>query len=233
MESILNLRAIALTIVVAVLAGCATPQVSLKKQAQTNIERVDVILTIPQNNLDVTVQATEGGSGGLLGSLLAAAIDEARRSSAEKAAAPMFEPLRDYDFRTVMLNASTDALTKIDKVKVAMPLRVEVVASDSSKRIAFDQSTASAVLYCNVNYRLQSGNLIVTASAEMYPKIEMLKQFRSKPEETNPLNSGNVIYRNTFTFTKQAVTPTVIKEYLSEAASNVARQLAADLNHGL
>jgi len=60
-----------------------------------------------------------------------------------------------------------------------------------------------------------------------------LKQFRNKPEETNPLNIGNVIYRKIFTFTKQAVTPITIKENLSEAATNVARQLAADLNHGL
>jgi hypothetical protein len=67
----------------------------------------------------------------------------------------------------------------------------------------------------------------------MYPKTEMLKQFRNKPEETDPLNSGNVIYRKTFTFTKQAVAPSVIKESLSEAAANIAHQLAADLNHGL
>jgi len=229
----LNLKAIALTIVVALLAGCATPQISMTKQAQATIERVEVILMIPQNNLDVTVQATEGGGGGFLGVLVAAAFDEARRSKAEKEAAPMLETLRDYDFRIVMLNASTDALIKIDKVKVGIPLCVEVVASDSSKRIAFDQSTASALLYCNVDYRLQSGNLIVTANAEMYPKTEMLKQFRNKPEETDPLNSGNVIYRKTFTFTKQAVAPSVIKESLSEAAANIAHQLAADLNHGL
>ena len=228
----MNIRAITLIVVIAALTGCAAPQISLTKQAQTNIDRVDGILTIPQNNLNVTVQATNPGNSGLLGALIVAAIDSARQSNAEKAAAPMLEPLRDYDFRSVMLNASTDALTKIVKVKV-MPLRVEVVASDSSKRIAFDQSTASAVFFCNVGYRLESGNLIVTAYAEMYPKIDRLKQFRNKPEEANPLDSGNVIYRKTFTFTKQAVTPITIKENLSEAATNVAQQLAADLNHGL
>jgi hypothetical protein len=233
MESIVNLRAITLTIVVAALAGCATPQISLTKQAQANIDRVDGVLTIPQNNLDVTVPATNPGNTGLLGALIAAGIDSVRRSNAEKAATPMLEPLRDYDFRTVMLGASTDALTKIDKVKFAMPLRVEVVASDSAKRIAFDQSSASAIFFCNVGYRLESGNLIVTASAEIYPKTETLKQYRNKPEETNPLDRGNVIYRKTFTFTRQAVTPTTIKESLSEGGTNVARQLAADLNHGL
>ena len=229
----MNLRTVALTIVVTALAGCAAPQISLTKQAQSNINRAEGILEIPQNNLDVTVQATNPGNTGLLGALIVAAIDSARQSSAEKAAAPMLEPLRDYDFRTVMLDASTDALAKIDKVKFGTPLRVEVVASDSAKRIAFDQSTASAILFCNVSYRLESGNLIVIAGAEMYPKADSLKQFRNTPNETNPLDSGNVIYRKTFTFSKQAVTPTTIKENLSEAATNVARQLAADMNHGL
>ena len=229
----MKLRTLALIIVVTALAGCAAPQFSLTKQAQLNIDRAEGILTIPQNNLDVTVQATNAGNSGLIGALIVAAIDSARRSNAETAAAPMLETLRDYDFRTVMLDATTDALIKIDKVKFGMPLRVEVVASDSAKRIAFDQSTASAILFCNVSYRLESGNLIVVAAAEMYPKVDSLKQFRNKPNETNPLDSGNVIYRKTFTFSKQAVTQNTIRGYLSEAATSVAGQLAADLNHGL
>jgi hypothetical protein len=222
-----------LTIFVAALAGCAIPQVSLKPQAQENIDRIDGILIIPQNNLDVTVQATNPGNTGILGALIAAGIDSARQSSAEKSAAPMLEPLRDYDFRTVMLGASTDALTKLDKVKFSTPLRVELVASESARRIAFKQATASAILFCNVGYRLQTGNLVVTVRAEMYPKKDALKQFRNKPEESDPLDRGNVIYRKTFTFVKQAVTPTTIKDDLSEAAASVARQLAADLNEGV
>ncbi|MGO9444233.1 MAG: hypothetical protein ACLPXB_05565 [Thiobacillaceae bacterium] len=229
----MKLRVFALTLAVAALAGCASPQMSLTKQAQANIEQVEGILTIPQSNLDVTVQATNPGNTGLIGALIAVAIDAARQSSAEKAAAPLLEPLRDYDFRTAMLNASTDALTKMDKVKIMMPLHVEVVASDASKKIAFEQTAASAILFCNVGYHLESGNLIVTANAEMYPKIEKLREFRNKPDETNPLNGGNAIYRKTFTFVKQAVAPITIKEDLSEAATSVASQLAADLNGGI
>jgi len=229
----MNFKIFAIIIVSIALSGCATPQIPLSKQAQSNIDRVEGIFIIPQNNLDVTVQATEGGSGGFLGVLLAAALDSARQSSAQKAAAPMLEPLRGYDFRTVMLDASNDALTKIDKVRFEMPLRVNVVASDSARRIALDKSTASALLFCHVNYRLELGNLIVTANAEMYPKINTLKQFRSKPDESNTLDIGNVIYKNTFTFSKQAVTPANIQESLTEAAANIAHQLATDLNHGL
>ena len=108
-----------------------------------------------------------------------------------------------------------------------------MIAADSAKRIAFDQSTASAIFFCNVGYRLESGNLIVTVNAEMYPKAEALKKYRNMPEEENPINRGNAIYRKAFAFSQQAVTPETIKANLSEAATKLASLLAADLNHGI
>lgn len=229
----MNLRAVVLAVGLGVLTGCAAPQISMTKQVQTNIEKVQGTLEIPQNNLDVTVQATNPGNTGLIGALVATAIDSARQSSAEKEAAPILNSLRDYDFRVVMLKASNDALTQIDKLKFDIPLRVDQVSSDSARRIAFDQSTASAVLFCKVGYRLEHGRLIVNATAEMYPKVAALKAFRAKPDESNPLSEGNAIYRKTFTSVKQAITPNNVQASLSEAAANVARQLAADLNHGI
>jgi hypothetical protein len=215
------------------LTGCAAPQVPITKLAQSNMERVEGVLVIPQSNLDVSVQATNPGNTGLIGALIASAIDSARQSSAEKDAAQILEPIRNYDFRAVMLSASNDALGKIDAVKFALPLRVEVVASDSATRIAFDQSAASAILFCNIRYRLESGNMIVTANAEIYPKAHALKQFRNKANETNPVDAGNVIYRRNFTFTKEAITAATVKEALDEATKNIADQLAADINHGI
>lgn len=223
----------AFTILMATLAGCATPQISLTKQAQTKMGRVDGILTIPQNNLEVTVPSTNAGSSGLIGVLVVAAIDSVRQANAEKAAAPIMEALQGHEFRPVMASAVKDALSKIDKVKVEMSPRVETVASDSAKRIAFDHSPASAVLFCKVGYRLESGSLIASISAEMFPKAAPLKQFSKKPQVDNPLDAGNAIYRKTFSFTKQAVTATTIQGSLAEAASSLAQQLAADLNHGL
>lgn len=229
----MNLRIIALTLFVSTVVGCAAPQISLTQQVQTNIDQVQGILTIPQNNLNVTVQATNPGNSGLIGALVVMAIDSARQSRAEGAATPVLETLRDYDFRVVMLNATNEALAKIDKLKVVIPVRVETIASDSARRISFDESSASAILFCNVGYRLEAGNLMVAAVAEMYPKKAALKQFRNKPEETNPLEAGNVIYRKTFAFTKQAIAASNIKASLNEAATSIASQLAADLNHGI
>lgn len=229
----MKLKQLALLAGLLVLTGCVAPQVPMSKQVQSNLNQVEGILVIPQSNLNITVQATNPGNTGAIGSLIASAIDAMRRSSAVKEAAPITQPLQDYDFRAVMLNATNEAIGKIDQIKVNLPLRLDIVGSESSNRINFDNSTASAVLFCNVRYHMEEKNLFVTADAEIYPKLEVLKQFRNKPMETNPLDSGNVIYRKTFTFTKQAITPAIIKDALTEAANSIAAQLAADLNHGI
>lgn len=194
----MDIRVFALLCSVVVLTGCATPQVSMTKQLQDNLERVESVLIIPQNNLDITVQPTNPGNSGLLGALIAVAIDSSRRSSAEQDAAPILESLQSYDFRNVMMEASVGALNNLDKVRLVMPPRVEVVESESARRIAYDQSSESAILFCRIGYKYQSGNLIVTANAEIYPKKILLKQYRIRPEETNPLNDGNAIYRKSF-----------------------------------
>lgn len=215
------------------LSGCATPQVPLTKQVQSNIGNMNGILVIPQNNLDVTVQATNPGNTGLIGVLVAAAIDSARRNNAQKAATPLLEPLRDYDFRAVMQDSSNNAISKLNTLKLAAPVQIEQIDSGSRKRIDYDQSSASAVLFCNIRYRLESGDLIVTAIAEMFPKATSLMQYRSKPSDSDPLSEGNAIYRKTFMFSKQAVTPENIKEGLNEAANSIAVQLADDLDHAI
>ncbi len=229
----MQLQRFILLVLFLALTGCATPQVPMSKQVQSGLNQVEGILVIPQNNLDVTVQATNPGNSGLLGALLASAIDSMRRSSAEKEAVPITQPLQGYDFKAVMLGATNEALSKVDKIKITLPVRVENVDSESTARIAFDQSSTSAVLFCKIRYRLESGNLIVTTDAEIYPKLDSLKQYRNKPVETNPLDAGNVIYRRSFAFTKQAIAPEIIRDSLNEAANNIASQLAADLNHGI
>lgn len=229
----LRFKIISAVFIAFVLTGCAAPQISMTKQAQASIEQVEGVLTMPQSTLAVTVPATNPGNTGLLGALIAAGVDSARQSSAEKTAAPILETLRGYDFNAVMLAEVTETLGKTENLKFAMPLRVDTVDSDSAKRIAFDKSKASAVLFCRVYYRLESGNLIVTSNLEMFPKDNALKQFRSKPQDSNPIDEGNAIYRKTFTFTKQAITSTNVKSGLAEAAKSLSKQMAEDLNHGL
>ena len=225
-----------LTVFISILAfitGCATPQISLTKQTQENIGSADSVLFIPQNNLDVTVPASNPGNSGLIGALIVAGIDSARRSNAEKEASPIIQQLQDYDFRTVMLNTLSAEIPKIATIKFNTPSRLETIYSESQRRISFDQSSASVILFATVGYRLESGNLIISSNVEMYPKSESLLKFRNKPSDSNPIDNGNVIYRKTFSFTKQAITADNIKDSLTEGASSIAKQIVADLNHPL
>ncbi|KWO59952.1 hypothetical protein WT98_30945 [Burkholderia territorii] len=216
------------------LAGCAaTPPMSLTKQEQHELDEVSGTLFIPQNNLIVTVTPTNPGATGLIGALIAAGIDAAQRANANANAAPMFEQLRDYDFRAVMKQMSNDAVQTLHDIKFSAPLDVDTVSTNSQKRIVFDKSTASAVLFVDVDYQVQSGILYASARAVMFPKSNKLMQFRKKPSEADPLDAGNAIYRQTFRFSKQNVSATDIKSDLTEAAQSLASQLAADLNHPL
>jgi hypothetical protein len=222
-------------IALSLLTGCAMQPISLTQQAQKKIDSVDGVLIIPQNNLIISVPSTNGSGGGLIGVLVAATIDSVKQSNAEKNAAPLIENLKYYDFRKVMLDASNQATENTEKNNVIKikPLRLETVASDSAKRIAFDKTDAGAIIFCNVGYRIESGNLIVSALTEIYPKNSELKQFRNKPDEKDPLSSGNAIYRKNFYFAKQAVDKDNIKEALSEAAISVSQQIVDDVNHGI
>lgn len=228
----MNFKVIALTIGTLFLAACAAPQISLSTQTQTSIDQIEGVLVIRQTGLDVTVQNTNPGNTGLLGALIVAAIDSSRRSSAEEKATPILEELKDYDFRSVMLNEASEALRKTENNKIAIPLRSDNVGTEPSLRIAFDKSAASALLVWEVKYRMESGNLLVDATVVMYPKAPALKQYRAKPDEANPLAEGNAIYRKSFSYTQQAVSANTVKDGLTTAAKNLARQLAADVVHG-
>lgn len=222
-----------LFIILVFLSGCATPQISLMKQTTESIESADSVIFIPQNNLNVTVPATNPGSAGLIGALIIAGIDSVRRSNAEKEAAPIIQQLQNYDFRTIMLNTFSAEIPKIATVKFNTPVHLETIYSESQKRISFDQSNASAVMFATVGYRLESGNIIITSHLELYPKSESLLKFRNKANDSNPTDYGNVIYRKAFIFTKQGITTDNVRDSLTEGASSIAKQISEDLNHPL
>jgi hypothetical protein len=215
----------------ALLSGCVTPPMPLSPQAHKAIESVQTILYVPQNTLDVDVTPGNSGATGLLGALIVQAIDEARRANAQKAQLTVVEAVNDFDFRARMANQVSAEFARVQSLRLRTPVQLETVDSDSQRRIAFDRSQASAVLFSRVAYKFLEGKIVVTASNLMYPKARTLMALRTKPNDANPLDDGNVIYRRTFTFTRRAVTRDNVRESLGEGLSNVAWQLAADLNH--
>jgi hypothetical protein len=221
----------AFLVLATLLAGCATPPMPLSPQAHKAIESVQTILYVPQNTLDVDVTPGNPGGTGLLGALIVQAIDESRRAAALKGQITVVEAVNDFDFRTRMTNQLSAEFGRVQSLRLRTPVQLETIDSDSQRRIAFDRAQASAVLFSRVSYKFLEGKIVVTASNLMYPKARALMALRSKPNDSNPLDDGNVIYRRTFTFTQRAVTRENVRESLGEGLSNVAWQLAADLNH--
>jgi len=190
-------------------------------------------LIIKQSNLDITVSSSDTGQGGIIGSLILAGVDAVRRSNAEDEAAPIITALQNYDFRKVMYKATNNALGKLNKFKVNRPITLDKVGSETVAKITLNDSKASAVMFCSVYYQLQSGNLMITLDAEMYPKSEALKALRKDANNKDVLASGNRIYKNQFVFVKQGITADNIKDGLNEAAISLTDQIVQDLNHGI
>ena len=130
-----------------------------------------------------------------------------------------------------MADALSKDLSKADRLKLNMPIRLETNDSESQRRIILDESSASAVLFNRVSYHLESGNLVIYALIDMYPTPKYLTKFVQEPKLKNPFDKTNEIYRKLFIFSKQFITPENIKDSLAEGAINIAKQIAADLNH--
>lgn len=223
--------------ILALLTGCAAPQVPLTQRAQANIESAESVLLIPQGALNVIVNPTYLG-GGLLPALLASYADSKRQASATVAASPVTQKVQDYDFRAAMREAWTGELAKVSNMKFKIPVQVETFELESpeskaQKKADYDQSDAAAVMFAAIEYSLRSGTLVITARVEMYPKVRALLPFRHSPNESDPLDEGNVIYRKTFTHEKEFITPNNVRRGLDEGVLNIARKIAADLEHPL
>lgn len=211
-------------------AGCATaPDLSMNTRLRQAIRHVDAALLVPQSELEVTVVAIDSGNTGLLGSLLASAIDARRQSDAQKIATPIVEALKRYDFRAVMARAIADEQARRPVLPIRTPWWLETVDSESHRRGLYAAAKDGAVLFVAVRYRLEAGNLHVDADARMFPKSAALASFRPAPNDSNPLDEGNAIYRKSFVVIRQNLSPYNVAAVLSDAAASIAEQLLADL----
>jgi hypothetical protein len=216
-----------------VLAGCALEPVALKPQARAELQSVESLLLIPKESLDVTVTSTYLG-GGLVEGLIALYVDKKRQESAQVAASPILDALAGYDFRVVMRDAWAAEFAKVGNAEFRAPTLVDRAPSDAAelsarKRADLERSDADAVLFAHIDYSLLSGTLVIKADLEIYPKSLALKKYRASPADSDPLNQGNVVYRNSFSFKKEFISQTNIRRGLDEGAHDIARRVAADI----
>lgn len=132
-----------------------------------------------------------------------------------------------------MARAIDEETARQTRLSLKRPWRLETVDTESHRRGLLDASGESAVLFMRVDYRLESGNVIVTGHAQLLPKAANLLAFRLAPKDTNPLDEGNAIYRKSFSFTRQNVTADTAAAALDEGARSIATQCLADLGRDL
>lgn len=223
---------IALSILVFIMqSGCGIKHISLTKNVTDNIKSADAELYIPQKNIIISAGRTSTAGLGLIETLIVLGIDSIRNHSAEKKAAQITEELQNYDFRKIATDTLSERIKDIKTIKINNPIKLHTVYSESNARIAFDQSTACAVTFIIVDYRLESGNLIVRANVQMFPKSKVLFIYREKPNDSNPIHHENAIYRKTFEFIAHSVTKDSIEKSLTEGVFSIAEQIVADINH--
>jgi hypothetical protein len=218
-------------VVVALLSACAAQPVSLSPKASAVIQKLDVAILIPQANLNIEVESSNAGSGGILGAIIVTAIDDVRRSKASQAQATLTKSVEDFNFRNKMVAQQAAEFSRTDVASRFSPLQMQIVDSESQRKIFYDNSKASAVLFSRIDYKWVSGSLVATSNNIIYPKISALRSFREKPNESNVLDIGNAIFRKIHTFKRESVTEKNINAVLSEAVTNLAWQLATDLQY--
>lgn len=225
------LRLLSILGIVVALGACGTPPKYLTKPEQAALGTVDGIAAVPQATPFVTITPS-GSGGGLAGALIFGIADGIRMANVKKEAVPIIEALQGYDFRAEMLAATKAKVEALSNIKVVVRPTVDTVGTASSMRSAYDGSDANSVLVFVVGYGLISGDLVVEASARIYPKSEDLNKLRPKPNDKDPLDIGNALYSNNMRIVRPSITPANVQANLTEAANQIASQLAADLNTG-
>lgn len=215
------------------LGACATaPKANfLSQPEQAALGTVDGIVVATQSAPRVTVtRSNPAGVGGWAGVLAFAIADEVRSANARADTVPINDALQGLDFQAELLAATTARVGSLSNIKVAIRPTVDTVGTLSVMKTQYDESRAASVLFFVVKYTLVSGDLVLTASARIFPKSPELNKFRPKPNDNDPLDIGNAIYDNKFQVQKWAVTPTNIRTNLVEGINQLTARLATDLN---
>ncbi|SEM39391.1 hypothetical protein SAMN04489760_11334 [Syntrophus gentianae] len=212
------------------LTACAAPQVPLTAQARASIQSVESVLIVPEESLTIDVKSSGSPLGpGLIPDLMAVIATRSKLSEAKLSAIPILQQLKEYNFRAVLQNAFAEEAAKL-KPPFGPPTRLEINDVASGKKVSFSESRAGLVMFTIIDYRLESGSLIINALVEMIPKADPLMQYRHSANNSDPLDEGNVIYRKTFTHTKEFITARNVRKNLTDGATSIARQIFTDLN---
>jgi hypothetical protein len=205
--------------------GPPAPKTELAADARPALGRMDVIVNESQTQIYPERMPSPGLT---FSSAVAAGFNSAwlkGRSDRVNAALPTF------DYPADVLQATKTAFTRIDRLDIALPADV-VRDGRAGTLAAYEASKADAVLFFGITYLLEEqGWIRFDGWVWLLPKSAALKRFRPQPNDANPLDPGNAIYRKVFRFWKNpGSTPAEIHGVFVQGANTVAAKAAAELN---
>ncbi len=210
------------------LTACEEPKIPVTQEISQKISSIDHFAYVMQDELAITVSQTNPGNTGALGAIIAGVIDAGRQNSAEKKSKPIFDAIGDFDFRQTLL---TNLNNTTSQSGYQVNNSLENLSDKEKKSGVLSRSTASAVMFSDVQYALESGgNFTISANVELYPNNAGLNALVKKPNSADPVSKGNRLYQNTFTFKRQAVYAENILDTLNEGAQNIAQQIMQDIS---
>jgi hypothetical protein len=96
--------------------------------------------------------------------------------------------------------------------------------------MALQRSSASAMQFVRVSDSLLNSSLGMTSGIQMYPKSQSLMSLRQKPNSQSLLDEGNQILRKNFFYLSEMIGVDVIQNSLKLGTSNLAWQIALELD---
>jgi hypothetical protein len=240
-----------LVILVSTLLGaCAVlpTHAAFPEGGRDKVMSTEVVLPIRQSEIYVFVPVTQNPNAGLIGALVAAAVDDIRTGKAESAAQPLRAALTDFDFDAVLRDDIRTTLATApwlgtDKVRVMREV------TQQSYEQALAGSKAGAVLLVPVDYNLSNDGDVLTVA--MWPSLfannDGLAALAPKSKDSRALRTApaNALYRNNLIFrTRIAPAPSgrdgniaiwsadngaLLRADLRMAAAKLSQMLADDL----
>lgn len=255
------------------LVGCANQKFHqpLKSNVAASLQPVEVKVGIAQPELYAAYEpsgagaAAAAGCGAIpgLGILLAAAcggafgavdasVNASRAKDADAIVRPLKDSLVDLSFDELAQGKLTEALKGVQGMQTAS-LTVLKKTDNKSYDETFRASTASAVMFVNVDYHLSKdfSTLEVSARSQLYPRSAAARSAAGLPAalaaDVSPLNLQGSAYRRDVHYQiKLPASPTsaayvaawnadnarLMRNGLTSATTELARLLSEDLQRG-
>jgi hypothetical protein len=224
----MRLRFVALVCAALALAACIeTPRsrlvgtIQLAPDARPALGSIEVVVS------QVVVPVTEPARDGVNLPPIQRALAGYDVTGTRQARVPIINnALPTFDYPDDVLKATQQSFARLERAGFRVLPTVARSRSQEDIRAAEAASTADAVLFFNVSYALTASTPIrFYGSLALRPKSQALQKFRPRPNDSDPLDPGNPIFRKSFEVERSissAATPEQVKAAFVSAAHELA-----------